>query len=185
MTATTTQVSTLTNTMCLEKSCSPFWSAQPPENPYNTPYRRGASQFPLTATGQAHQMADANEEEEESSLGGHIVSPRNTDRRRQALAEKTSPLDVAQLGNACYHSGTKGYEPITMPIVYCCGYTEINSNFVILSYNYITHLHDYVLENWEHPRGYFKGPQLERILEKGLQSFPCLVLFDVESTVDF
>jgi hypothetical protein len=64
-------------------------------------------------------------------------------------------------------------------------YTEINLNCVILRYNDIIHLHDHVLENWEHPRGSFKGPQLERILEKGLTSFSCLVLYDVESTVEF
>ena len=57
--------------------------------------------------------------------------------------------------------------------------------FLILSYNDIIHLHDYVLENWEHPWGYYKGPQLERILEKGLQSFPCLVMLDMEATVEF
>jgi hypothetical protein len=72
-----------------------------------------------------------------------------------------------------------------MSIIHCYGYTEINSNCVILSYNDIIHLHDYVLENWEHPRGYFKGPQLEKILETGLQSFPHLVLFDIKSTVEF
>ena len=66
-----------------------------------------------------------------------------------------------------------------------CGYTEINLNCVIISYNDIIHLHDYVVENWEHPRGYFKGPQLKRILEKDLQSFPCLVFFDVDSTLEF
>jgi hypothetical protein len=130
-------------------------------------------------------MEDANEEEEEASLGGHIVSPQNMDRQLQALAENISPLDVAQLGNACYHGGAKGYELFTMSIIHHCGYTEINLNCVIISYNDIIHLHDYVVENWEHPRGYFKGPQLERILEKGLQSFPCLVLFDVKSTMEF
>ncbi len=66
------------------------------------------------------------EEEEEASLGGHIISPRNADRWRQALAKKMSLLDVAQLRNARYHGGTKGYEPLTMSIVHHCEYTEIN-----------------------------------------------------------
>jgi hypothetical protein len=78
----------MTNTMCLDKSPSLFWSAQPPENPYNTPYLWGASQFAPAATGQACQMDDANEEEEEASLGRSFVSAQNTDRRRQALAKK-------------------------------------------------------------------------------------------------
>jgi hypothetical protein len=101
------------------------------------------------------------------------------------LAKKISPLDVVQLENAQYHGGTKGYEPLTMSVVHHCGYTEINLNCVILSYNEIINLHDYVLENWEHPRGYFKAPQLERIIEKDLQSFPCLVFFDVDVTLEF
>jgi hypothetical protein len=130
-------------------------------------------------------MDDANEEEDDASLAGHTISPRNANRWHQALSKKISLLDVAQLENAFYHSGTKGYEPLTMSIVHHCGYTEINTNCVILSYNDIIHLHDHVLENWENPRGYFKGPQLERILEKSLQSFPCLVLFDVKSAVEF
>ncbi len=57
-------------------------------------------------------------------------------------------------------------------------------NCVILSYNHIIHIHDFVLENWEHPRCY-KGPQLDEIIEKGFQSFPCLVMFGVRSTVEF
>jgi hypothetical protein len=40
-------------------------------------------------------MDDADEEEEEASLGGHIIYPRNADRRCQVLAEKISPLDMA------------------------------------------------------------------------------------------
>ncbi len=185
MTATTTRVGTTINTMHLDESRSPFWSAQPPENPSNTPYCRDVSQFALAAAGQARQMEDADEEEEEVSLGRHIISPQNADRRCQALAKEISPLNVVRLGNAPYHGGTKGYEPLTMSIVHHCGCTEINPNCVILSYNDVIHLHDYVLENWEHPRGYFKGPHLERILEKGLQSFPCLILIDVKSSVEF
>jgi hypothetical protein len=52
---------------------------QPPENPYNTPYHRGASQFAPAAVGQACQMEDADEEDEEASLGGRIVFPQNAD----------------------------------------------------------------------------------------------------------
>jgi hypothetical protein len=79
----------------LDKSCSPFRSAQPPDNPYNTPSCRSATQFVPAAMVQAYHMDDANEEEEEASLGGHIVSPRNADIRCQALAKKISLLDMA------------------------------------------------------------------------------------------
>ncbi len=100
MTATTTHVGMTMTTTRLDKSCKLFWSMQPPENPCNTPYcntpyRRSATQFAPAAAGQAHQMEDVDEEEEEASLGGQIVSPQNTDRWRQTFAKKISPLDVA------------------------------------------------------------------------------------------
>jgi hypothetical protein len=89
----TTQVC-MTTLMWLDKSRSPFRSAQPPDN-HNTPSCRSATQFLPTSGVHACQMDDADEEEEEMSLGGHIVSPRNADRWRQALAKKISPLDMA------------------------------------------------------------------------------------------
>jgi hypothetical protein len=67
------------------------------------------------------------QEEDDDSLGGMIVSPRNTDCRRQALVARISPLDVARLGNVRYHGGVKGYFPLTMAIVHRCGYTALNS----------------------------------------------------------
>jgi len=38
---------------------------------------------------------------------------------------------------------------------------------------------------WEHPCGNYKGPQLDKILEEGLASFPRLSTVDVEASVDF
>jgi hypothetical protein len=38
-------------------------------------------------------------DDDNDSLEEMIVSPRNADRRRQALAQKISPFDVARLGN--------------------------------------------------------------------------------------
>ncbi len=113
----TTQVGTTTITW-LDESHSPFRSAHPPDNPYNTPSPRSATQFVPTAAVQAHQMDDANEEEDDASLAGHTISPRNANRWHQALAKKISLLDMAQLGNARYHGGTKGYEPLSMLIVH-------------------------------------------------------------------
>jgi len=119
------------------------------------------------------------------SLGGMIVSPRNADRRRQALAQKISPFDVARLGNIWYHGGTNGYTPLTASIIHQCGYTEIHSSDVLLAYNDIIDVHSHMCDNWDHPRGHYKGPQLERILEKGISSFPRLTNFDVEQMVEF
>ncbi len=81
------------------------------------------------------------QEDDDDSLGGMIVSPRNADRRRQVLAARISPLDVARLGNVRYHGGVKGYSPLTMAIVHRCGYTELNSTDVILNYNDIIRIH--------------------------------------------
>ena len=124
-------------------------------------------------------------DDDEDSLGGMIVSPRNADRRRQALAQKISPFDVARLGNIRYHGGTNGYTPLTASIIHRCGYTEIHSSDVLLAYNDIIDVHSHTCDNWEHPRGHYKGPQLERILEKGISSFPRLTNFDVEQMVEF
>lgn len=75
---------------------------------------------------------------------------------------------------------------MTIAIVHCCGYTELNSTDVILKYNDITWVHTHVWESWEeHPRGHTKGPQLDKILEKGLASFPRLASVGVESSVKF
>ena len=114
-----------------------------------------------------------------------IVSPRNADRRWQALAQRISPFDVARLGNVRYHGGSHGYQPLTEGIIHRCGYTEINSSDVLLAYNDIIEVHSRTCDNWEHPRGHYKGPQLERILEKGIGSFPRLSNLDVGHTVEF
>jgi hypothetical protein len=72
-----------------------------------------------------------------------------------------------------------------MAIIHNCGYTELNTNDVILSYKDIVHLHGGVMENWEHPRGYYKGPQLDRITKKGLPLFPRLEALNVNAVVAF
>jgi hypothetical protein len=128
---------------------------------------------------------DGRYDDDDASLGGMIVSPRNADRRRQALSQRISPFDVARLGNVRYHGGTHGYQPLTEGIIHRCGYTEINSSDVLLAYNDIIEVHSRTCDNWEHPRGHYTGPQLERILEKGIGSFPRLSKLDVEHTVEF
>jgi hypothetical protein len=116
-------------------------------------------------------------------LGGMIVSPRNADRHWQALAQRISPFDAARLGNVRYHGGTHGYTPLTEGIIHQCGYTEINLSDVLLVYNDIIEVHSRTCDNWEHPRGHYKGPQLEGILEKGISSFPRLSNLDVDHMV--
>jgi hypothetical protein len=94
-------------------------------------------------------------------------------------------MDVGCLGNTCYHGGPHGYSQLTMKIVHNCGFTKLNTNDVIMSYNEIIHLHTEVLAHWEHPRQYYLGPQVDRILDKGISTFPCLTTLRVDATVEF
>ena len=169
---------------------SPFRQDQPPRNHYmanpSASTIRLGTRTQLDATRRSGYMGPAGPaDDDDESLGGVIVSPRNADRRRQALALRISPFDIARLGNVRYHGGTNGYQPLTEGIIHRCGYKEINSADVILSYNDIIEIHSRTCDNWEHPRGLYKGPQLERILEKGLASFPRLSTIAVEPTVEF
>ncbi len=141
--------------------------------------------FGATATKHDCRVKDALVKNEDVSLSGGIMLPQNGDHRCQALVNKISPLDIAQLGNPHYHGGSKGHNPLTVAIVDYCGYTEINLNDVIFSYNDILHLHTSVLENWEHPQGDSRGPQIDQICERGLPTFPCLAMLDKEATVEF
>jgi hypothetical protein len=162
-----------------------------PVPPLQTSHRATSNAPPPHIGTMRQPLDDYNREDggrnddDDDSLGGMIVSPRNADCRRQALAQKISPFDVARLGNIRYHGGTNGYNPLTESIIHRCGYTEIHSSDVLLAYNDIIEVHSRTCDNWEHPRGHYKGPQLERILEKGISSFPRLTTFDVEQMVEF
>jgi len=176
----------------LDSARAPFWQVPPTRYSYPAP-----SNAPLPHIGNMRQHMDDSlrmdpldddghydDDDASLGLGGMIVSPRNADRRWQALAQRISPFDVARLGNIQYR-GTHGYEPLTEGIIHRCGYTEINSSDVLLAYNDIIEVHSRTCDNWEHPRGHYKGPQLERIPEKGISSFPRLSTLDVEHTVEF
>ena len=63
--------------------------------------------------------------------------------------------------------GGDGYYPLTPAIIHNCGYTAINTIGVISSYNEIILVHESVMTKWV-------GPQIDRILEKGLVSLPRL-----------
>ena len=89
----------------LESWRSPFWQDQPPRHPYQT-----NSNAPSQHTGNIRQHLDESRhmgppddnvryDEDDTSLGGIIVSPWNADRRHQALAQRISPFDIARLGN--------------------------------------------------------------------------------------
>ena len=136
---------------------SPVRQVQPPRNPYTASTPRMGPNRPQfdDPTGTGMGQASENDKEEEMMLGGVIISPRNADRRCQALAQRISPFDIARLGNVRYHGEKDGYHPLTAQIIHRCGYTEINSADVLLSYNDIIEVHGSTCENWEHPRGHY------------------------------
>ena len=120
---------------------------------------------------------------EHASLDGAISSPRHLDRRRQAANARVSQFDIAALADVKYHGGGDGYYPLTPAIIHNCGYTAINTVDVISSYNEIILVHESVMTKWV---GRFTvGPQIDRILEKGLVSLPRLQSLEVESAVEW
>ena len=126
------------------------------------------------------------DEFDDSGKGGRIDSPRHVDRRRNALKAKKCPLDIAALGNPAYHGGDDGYEKLTENIVHACGYDScILNTDVLQSYGEIILLHKDTRRQWVNLRANTAGPQLDRIIEKGLATFPRLAATDVESIIDF
>ena len=72
---------------------------------------------------------------------------------------------------------------MTPATIHNCGYTAINTVDAISSYNKIILVHESVMTNWV---GRFTiGPQINRILEKGLVSLPRLQSLKVESAVEW
>jgi hypothetical protein len=94
-------------------------------------------------------------------------------------------MDVAHLGNVNYHGGARGYYPLMESIIHNCGYTELNTTDVILAYNDIIHVHTYVMDTWEHPKSFQKGPQVDHIGPKGLSSFLHLEKLTDNAAVEF
>jgi hypothetical protein len=116
---------------------------------------------------------------------GRIKSLHHADRHQHALASNISPLDIAGLGNVAYHGSIGGHNSLTMSIIHKCGYMELNSTDMIKSYNDIIYLHAEVLDCWEHPRGLYRVPPINRILEKGLPTFPPWTCLTVSDKVEF
>jgi hypothetical protein len=81
--------------------------------------------------------------------------------------------------------GTTNCSPLTKGIIHNCRYTAINSMDEIESFNNIILLHAEVYDHRENPRANHNGPQLDRILERGLLTFPRLTSLDVEAVIEF
>ncbi len=114
---------------------------------------------------------------------GHIVSPHHIDRCCIAATTRISPHNIAGLANRNYHGRELGFYTLDCKTIHACGYTEINTADVIQSYNNIILVHEHIVTNWE--GCYTEGPQIDRILEKGLPTFPRLHSLMVEVAVDW
>jgi hypothetical protein len=62
---------------------------------------------------------------------------------------------------------------------------EVNTTDVLHSFQDIILLHKSVYYHWVHPRTQYEGPQLDRIYEKGIATFPWLTTLDIFLVVDF
>jgi len=113
----------------LDAERPPFRQARMPTNPYPPhPYARAQSLGQqLHNSRRSDNATDVrrHDDDEEESMGGIIVSPRNADRRRDALAQRISPFDIARLGNVRYHGGVNGCYPLTERMIHRCGYTAL------------------------------------------------------------
>ena len=118
--------------------------------------------------------------------GGMIRSPRYIDRRKLVIDKNVHPTNIEALADVEYHGGRRGRATIDMPFVHSCGYrSSISDSDVVTAYGEIILLHTSTVERWENVRTQQYGPQLERIIEKGLATLPRLPGLTMEEIIDF
>jgi hypothetical protein len=120
-----------------------------------------------------------------NTRGGPIKLPHHADHQRLALKQKKSSCDIKGLANPLYHGEEQGYFSLMEQLIHNCGYTDINTTDVLHSLNDIMLLHQDIYTHWTHPCTGYEGPQLDRILEKGVPTFPRLTSIDIQSIVEF
>ncbi len=122
-------------------------------------------------------------------MGGHIESPRPSDKERLACACQTSLYNIAGLASDAYHGGPYGVQTLSERFIHNCGYASFSDTLsakdVIICYNEIQQIHWKVLQLWENPQSYATGPSIERILKKGLWVFPKLCSLETHNAVEF
>jgi hypothetical protein len=121
-------------------------------------------------------------------MGGQIMSPRSTDKERQARLLKLSCHDVAGLACNEYHSGPAGINELTLKFIHACGYQTFpmeDADDVLSCYSHIQLLHKKVRQAWFNPPTLQSGPSVDRILEKGLTVLPKLRETSAKETVAF
>ena len=185
------------NAPLLEATPTVTTSRPPPAPPRTRPGPQFGLGNPVSTLVQTHltdhlpprpTMIDTSPTDDEPIIwhGGMITSPRYIDRRKQILARNIHPTDIAALADTEYHGGMNGRTTIDMQFVHSCGYgSSISDTDVVTAYGEIILLHTSTMERWENVRTQQHGPQLERIIEKGLASLPRLPGFSMEEIIDF
>jgi hypothetical protein len=82
-----------------------------------------------------------------------------------------------------------GVSELTVAFIHNCGYQSF-SNMVspedtLVCFGGIQQIHRKVLQSWYNPRTLVSGPSIERILEKGLPTFPKLRSLKTHDAVEF
>jgi hypothetical protein len=167
------------------------WAQQAPSlDATSTPFRfntKPCNPYRMSPTGPTTlgQQVSGHLQSSLKTWGKPITSPHHMDRRCKAHKKKKSPCNIAGLATFHYHGGTTGYSPLTKGIIHNYRYTAIISTDVIEGFNDIILLHAEVYDHWENPHTNNHGPQLDRILDRGLPTLPRLTIIDVEAVVKF
>jgi hypothetical protein len=120
--------------------------------------------------------------------GGHIASPRPSNKEQQARQMHVSIFDIAGLASPKYHGDEDGVSELSVLFIHTCRYQSFSpetSNDVLLCYCDIQQVHKKVCKGWYNPRTNLSGPSIERILERGILVFPKLVSLTAAATVTF
>jgi hypothetical protein len=135
------------------------------DNPTN--YRFDDSRPPAVDTSNNH-MDLAN-------MGGHIESPRPSNKECQVRNRWTSLFNVAGLASFAYHGNQYGVQTLDIPFIHSCRYQAISpaaAEDVLLCYQDIKQVHRKVRQGWSNPCTHITGPSVKRILEKRPSCLP-------------
>jgi hypothetical protein len=104
-------------------------------------------------------------------MGGHIVSPHDSDHERIAWERKTSRYDIVNLATPRYHGNDKGVMVLSEKFICNCGYNSFSPESmeeVLFCYNDIMMVHQKVIAGWVNSCSGQSSPSVKYILEKAL-----------------
>jgi hypothetical protein len=76
----------------------------------------------------------SNNTHDSAIMGGHIESPRPSNKERQARNHRTSLFNVAGLASSNYHGGPWGNQTLEIPFIHSCGYQSIRATEGVRAY---------------------------------------------------